>query len=123
MTRAFVLALLLSLLPPCADAVPQPARPVTDACIAKGRVQSGRRTNARPTRVASECAAAAIAEIEFLKFTKNEVTSYRIFLMEQSNAHWSFMVQGVKNGLPDVGYHWMVTVDKATGNAELIPGK
>jgi len=122
MMRAFALVFLLAVLQAYAVGAPKPVSPVTDECIAKGRIQSAGGLSARPIKVASECAAAAIAEAKFLEFTKHQVRNYRIFPMEHSAAKWSFMIQGLKNKLPDVGYHWMVTVDRATAKAELTPG-
>jgi len=122
MMRVFALIVFLAVFQSYADGAPKPASPVTDECIAKGRIQCGWGLNAQPTKVVSECAAAAIAEATFLEFTKHKVGNYRIFSMEHSDAKWSFMIQGLKKKLPDVGYHWMVTVDRATGKAELTPG-
>jgi hypothetical protein len=74
--------------------------------------------------IVRECAAAAIAEATFLNYTKHKVAQYSVYPMQHTSTHWSFMIQGwvdePKQPLP--GYNWMVTVEKATGKADLTPG-
>jgi hypothetical protein len=74
--------------------------------------------------IIQECAAAAVAEAKFLEYTEHRIGQYSIYPMRHTPTHWYFMFQGwvdePKRPLP--GYHWMVTVDKKTGNTELTPG-
>ena len=71
--------------------------------------------------IASEQAAAAIAEAAFLKHTKHEIKDYSIHAGKHTDTEWLFYITGEKTFLRP-GYHWFVTVNKKTGDTKVEDG-
>jgi hypothetical protein len=79
---------------------------------------------ARSLPIKKECVAAAIAEAAFLARTQHAVKEYWISPMKHSATHWYFMILlGSDKSPPPPGGHDRVTVDRATGKAEVTPGE
>lgn len=74
-----------------------------------------------PTHVNSERSAAMLAEEAFLKTTKHEVTEYSVRPCRHTSTEWCFFFQGERQFLGP-GNHWLVTVDRATGNVKVDEG-
>jgi hypothetical protein len=72
--------------------------------------------------VTSEHAAAAIAEAAFLESTGHEVTSYSIHARKHTAKYWWFQIEG-KDQFDKPGYHWTVSVDRATGKTKVLSGQ
>lgn len=76
------------------------------------------------TPAAVECAAAALAEREFLTQTQHRIARYLISPMDHTATAWHFMILlGDMQHPPPPGGHYMAIVDRATGKVELVPGE
>jgi hypothetical protein len=76
------------------------------------------------TPVIVECAAAALAERNFLTETQHRITRYLIAPMRHTDTAWQFMILlGDLQHPPPPGGQYMAIVDRTTGKVELIPGE
>ena len=111
--RTLTALISVAILWACATANPQksPVQPCGTEVVAHGPATK-------------ECVAAAIAETAFLNYTKQSVPQYSIYLMDETANQWDFIIQGWvgEQRVPAPGFHWMVTVKKADGAADLTPG-
>jgi hypothetical protein len=71
--------------------------------------------------IATEQAAAAIAEAAFLKHTKHRIKDYSVHAGKHTSTEWLFFIDGEKTFLRP-GYQWIVTVNRKTGGAEVTDG-
>jgi hypothetical protein len=74
------------------------------------------------TPVTTEHSAAAIAEAAFLKDTKHEITDYSVHAGKHTRTEWYFFIDGEGEFLRP-GYHWIVIVDRETGNTKILYGE
>jgi hypothetical protein len=74
--------------------------------------------------VVDECAAAAIAETEFLKATGRDKPVYTIVAIEQTHPEWRFTILlGDEQHPAGPGQHYFVLIDSQSGAAALVPGE
>jgi len=88
-------------------------------------VQPCRTAGAVSFPIATECAAAAVAETAFLEETRHRYTTYMITAIaaEHTPSTWTFLiVLGDKENPPPPGGHYLISVDRATGKTEVTPG-
>jgi len=71
--------------------------------------------------VATERSAAAIAEAAFLHDTEHKVTDYSVHPGKHTDIEWYFFIEGEKEFLWP-GNHWIVAVNRKTGEAKVQPG-
>jgi hypothetical protein len=73
------------------------------------------------TRVENEQTAKTIATEAFLKNTKHEITEYSVRPCKHSSTEWCFFFQGEKQFFRP-GFHWLVTINRATGDVRVDEG-
>jgi hypothetical protein len=85
-------------------------------------LQCGQGQIVERTPVATEHAAAAIAETAFLKATNHKITNYSVHARQHTAERWYFQIEG-EGAFARPGYHWTVSVDHATGKTEILSGE
>ena len=78
-------------------------------------------TTPTSTRVENEQTAKASATEVFLKKTKHEITEYSVRPCKHSSTEWCFFFQGEKQFFRP-GFHWLVTINRATGDVRVDEG-
>ena len=73
------------------------------------------------TQLKSERSAARIAKDAFLKKTEYKITEYSMHPCKHTSKEWCFSFQGEKHFLGP-GNHWLVTVDRSTGEIKVDEG-
>jgi hypothetical protein len=73
------------------------------------------------TRAENEQTAKTIATEAFLKDTKHAITEYSVRPCKHSSTEWCFFFQGEKQFFRP-GFHWLVTINRATGEVRVDEG-
>ena len=114
LTHRFLLAVAMcvfGLLQSCAPTLP------------RARLIQPCRQAAQNLPIKDECTAAAIAERAFLEETHREITQYLISPMQHTTTQWYFMILLSDGKSPPAdGGHYVIAVERATGNTEITPG-